>query len=158
MNRQRNMLTVVLIASVALSGCAETQTPRPTPPITTPVDTATPAASGSTATWELSEPASVTAESKTLDVAVTRLECANGVTGELIAPVVTYEADRVTIRIDAEPLTLGAANCLGNDAVPVTVVLSEPIGERALIDGGCAGADAEGTAPCVSNVRASFAP
>ncbi|WP_417554318.1 hypothetical protein [Microbacterium sp.] len=126
--------------------------------MTAPADSAAPAASGSTATWELIEPGSVTAESKTLDVAVTRLECANGVTGELLAPMVTYEADRVIIRIDAEPLDLEAANCLGNNAVPVTVALSEPIGERALVDGGCAGADAADTAPCLSDVRASFAP
>jgi hypothetical protein len=72
--------------------------------------------------------------------------------------MVTYEADRVIIRIDAEPLDLEAANCLGNNAVPVTVALSEPIGERALVDGGCAGADAADTAPCLSDVRASFAP
>ncbi|WP_226532495.1 hypothetical protein [Microbacterium paraoxydans] len=158
MSRRRNMLWTILVASVALAGCAEAQTPRPSPMTTAPAQSATPAESGSAATWDLVDPGSVTAESRTLDVAVTRLGCANGETGELLAPVVTYEAGEVIIRIDAEVLELEAANCLGNNAVPVTVVLSEAVGERALVDGGCIGLEAEGTAPCMSSVRASFAP
>lgn len=155
-DRQRNTLGVILIAFLALSGCAEAPTPQPTPTAPAPPTSTSPAASGSTATWELREPGSVSAESETIDVAVTRLECANGVTGELLAPVITYESDRVTVRIDAEKLVPEpVTTCIGNEAVPLTVVLSEPIGERALIDGGCDGVSA---APCESNVRASFAP
>ncbi|MDQ0726057.1 hypothetical protein [Microbacterium sp. W4I20] len=153
--RQRDVLGIILVASVVLSGCAAAPAPQPPPTTATPDPSDAPLVPGAPATWQLIDPDSVTSDSTTLEVEVTRLDCANGVTGELLAPVVTYDADRVTIRIDAEPTGSGAANCLGNDAVPVTVTLREPVGERTLVDGACISTDAERTAACESSERGS---
>lgn len=124
---------------------AETPSPEPAPP----------QAEGDTATWELLDPNDVSVESTILEVGAVRLECASGVTGELLDPVIVYESDQVVITIDAAPNGPGGANCQGNDVVPVTVELSEPLGERKLIDGACVPMEMHEIAPCVTSERAS---
>ncbi|MDF2508793.1 MAG: hypothetical protein K0Q52_2652 [Microbacterium sp.] len=153
-DRQRAVLGLTFIAAMALSGCAAA--PAAEPSATAATASETPVPTGAPATWQLIDESSVTPESTALEVQVTRLDCANGVTGELLSPAITYEAEQVTIRIDAEPNGLEAANCQGNDAVPVTVTLSEPIGQRTLIDGACVSTEARTTAECVTSERASF--
>lgn len=107
---------------------------------------------GDPATWELRDPGAVSAESRSLDIGVQRLGCSSGVTGEVLEPRVSYKRDRIVIQVDVAPFR-GAANCPGNDSVPVTVVLSEPVGERDLVDGACLSGDAVSTAPCWEPVR-----
>jgi hypothetical protein len=148
------MLTVIA-ASIALSGCAATPSSEPSPAAAV-APSETPMPTGAPATWQLIDGSTVTPDSTVLEVQVTRLDCANGVTGELLSPVVTYEPAQVTIRVDAKPNGLQAANCQGNDAVPLTVTLSEPIGQRTLIDGACISTEAQRTVECVSSERASF--
>jgi hypothetical protein len=109
--------------------------------------------SGETATWRISNPTSLGRYSTSIEVVVTRLGCSSGVTGETLAPVVTYKSEQNAIRIDVEPFGGGAADCQGNDAVPVTVQLDQPLGERTLIDGGCLRIDAADTAACTSDLR-----
>ena len=103
---------------------------------------------GETATWQVSNPAHLSKDSTSIDVAVTRLGCASGVTGEALSPVITYELEQIVILIDVEPLEGDAFDCQGNDAVAVVVQLDEPLGERKLIDGGCLRIDAADTAAC----------
>jgi len=105
------------------------------------------------ATWELAATAEVSAASTTIEVVATRLDCANGVTGDLEAPTVVYGVEEVVIRIDAAYDGDGAANCLGNDGVPVTVELAEPVGDRVLIDGACRETAATDTVFCEDPVR-----
>ncbi len=105
-------------------------------------------AQGDIATWELLDPVTVSATTTQFDVAVTRLACANGETGTVRAPRVFYEEDRVVITIDVDPLPDGAYTCQGNDAVAVSVTLSEPIGDRRLVDGACSQAGAVRTVFC----------
>lgn len=109
--------------------------------------------SGETATWRISNPTNLDRDSTSVEVVVTRLGCSSGVTGETLAPVVTYTSEQIAIRIDVEPLGGDAADCQGNDAVPVTVRLDSPLGERTLIDGGCLRIDAADTAACTSDMR-----
>lgn len=154
MSRRRFVPLVLLaVAPFALAACAGTASPEPRATAIVESPSAAPETSGASATWELVDPDSITPETTSLDVEVTRIECASGVTGDLLAPVVSYDEDRVTIRIDAAPRGMGAANCQGNDAVPVTVELAEPLGERVLIDGGCARADAQQTVYCTTSER-----
>jgi len=108
---------------------------------------------GDLATWELAAPASVTAETRSLDLRVTRAGCSGGVTGDVLAPRVQYEDDRVVVTTDVEPLGDGTWTCPGNDAVPVTVELDEALGDRELVDGGCLAAEAEGMRLCDDAVR-----
>ncbi|NJI59571.1 hypothetical protein HCX50_09050 [Microbacterium oxydans] len=153
-DRQRAMLGLTFIAAIALSGCAATPSSEPSPAAVASSDTPVP--TGAPATWQLTDDSRVTPDSMAFEVQVTRLDCANGVTGEMLSPVITYEAEQVTVRIDAKPNRLEAADCQGNDAIPVTVTLSEPIGQRTLVDGACVSTEARTTAECVASERASF--
>jgi hypothetical protein len=98
--------------------------------------------------WELTDPTAVTAESTTLDLGVTRLECSNGVTGDVLEPQVVYDDDRILIRTDVAPLGLEAADCRGNDVVPIVVELAEPVGDRDLVDAACGEDRAAATVFC----------
>jgi hypothetical protein len=106
---------------------------------------------GNIGTWQLLNAAEVTPESTTLQLGVTRLECSSGVTGTVLDPRVRVEQERIVIRTDVEPLPPGGYTCQGNDVVPVTVELNEPIGKRELVDAACLGGRAVNTAPCTDN-------
>ncbi len=161
---RRNHWLLLVLPLLALSACA--------PPnrgsdnqlraygTTSPPSTHSSAAtnSGIPATWELLNPDTVTAQSTVLDVAVTRFGCANGVTGEVLEPPrITYEAEQIVIQVDVAPLVLNEGdegfNCPGNDAVPITIELIEPIGERHLIDQACLSGPATRTAYCMTATR-----
>lgn len=96
-----------------------------------------PPAIGSPAIWVLAKPKSVSRASTSLELKVTRLECASGKTGTILQPVVSVGPGDIVIRADAEPLTGGGGDCQGNDSVTVTVPLPEPVGDRPLIDAAC---------------------
>lgn len=108
-------------------------------------------ASGDPATWELT--GDVTPESHALELGVTRLGCAGGVTGEVLEPQVVYEDDRIVITVDVATLGDGAYTCPGNDVVPVVVELDEPVGERTLVDGACLDGEAATTSFCGDELR-----
>jgi hypothetical protein len=71
-----------------------------------------------------------------LHVLVTERACsgASSPAGRLVAPIVTYEPDTVTMTLGVRPVG-GPATCPGNPALPVTVVLPEPLGDRTLVGG-----------------------
>lgn len=135
-------LTAAVALAMVLTGCHQSSTSGPTG-----------SEDGDTATWDVTNAADLTPESTTVSVAVTRLGCASGITGKTLSPDITYESERIVIRIDVEPFTEGAANCQGNDAVAKDVQLTEPLGQRILVDGGCLRADAADTAPCAQTNR-----
>lgn len=112
-------------------------TPRPAATSQTP-EAPAPPKEGDAALWQLIDAESVDADSTSLKLSVTRLGCAGGETGDVLEPRVTYEATRIVIQVDVEPLAVGTAHtCQGNNSVPITLELAEPIGERSLVDGGC---------------------
>lgn len=106
---------------------------------------------GEIATWALRNSSEVTSNSTMLQLGVTRLDCAGGVTGAVLDPLVKSEQDRIVIRADVEPLPPGAHNCQGNNAVPVTVHLDQPVGKRELVDAACLEDRAIDTAACTNN-------
>lgn len=126
-----------IMAAASLAGCGQAGGPG----------------AGEAATWTLLHPARVTAESTVIEVGVVRLGCSSGVTGELRRPEISYETDRIVIEIDVERFEGGAADCQGNDSVPLMVELTEPIGDRELVDGACLEGEAVGTAFCETAVR-----
>ena len=103
---------------------------------------------GETAVWELADPSGVSPQSEQVDLLVSRLECASGVTGATLPPVVSLGEADVVIRVDASWNGTSGGTCPANDLVPVTVQLGEPLGQRALVDGACLREDAAGTASC----------
>ena len=119
---------------------------------TPPDDTSPPPADGpepgDVATWILLEP--VTAESTDLVIGVTRLGCANGETGRVLPAVVEYGEDRIVIGVDVESRSDQPADCQGNDEVMFSVQLTEPIGQRDLVDAACLSGEAQGTSFCAA--------
>lgn len=80
---------------------------------------------------------------------VMRLGCNGGETGTVLPPDVAWSDDQITVTfgVDALPPE-GTYECPGNDVVPYEVELGQPIGERQLVDGGCASKVAAGTLFC----------
>lgn len=78
------------------------------------------------------DPASTGTE---LRVLINERECASGEppVGREILPVVLEEADSITITVLVEPVS-GGANCPSNPWHPITIDLSEPVGDRTLFD------------------------
>ncbi len=112
--------------------------------------------SGDSAQWELNNPSEVTAQSTTLSVAVSRLACASGETGKVLTPIIKYDETQILIRTDVQPLAGDAYTCPSNDIVPLTIELSEPVGERDLVDASCLDPEASTTSMCTdAGVRRS---
>lgn len=161
----RRSLLLLVVPVLVLSACtapnpdgSTSAPPAPatataSPPDSTP--SSPPTSDGETATWELLNPDTISAESRVLELAVTRLDCANGITGDVLAPRITYEAEQILIRVDVAPLPSDETHfsCVANDAVPITVELREAIGERTLIDQACSDSDATATTPCITATR-----
>lgn len=130
---RRSKVMVCALATVLLTGCAASEPPG-----------------AATATWQLASPGAVSPGSQELDVAVTRLGCAGGKTGSVLEPRVKYELDRILIRTNVVAVD-GAQECPGNDAVPVTINLEEPVGDRQLVDAACLDTEATDTIFCTDN-------
>lgn len=104
---------------------------------------------GTLAVWVLADPGAVTAETTRLDLLVTRVECASAFTGEVLPPRVTVSEERVAIRAEVERLDPGQGSlCPSNPYVPISVDLPEPLGDRTLLDEGCANEEFARTSHC----------
>lgn len=73
-----------------------------------------------------------------LNVLLTEYECASGTsaTGRIAPPLVTYGDSTITITFGIVPFAPGGAACQGNPATLAVLELTEPVGERHLLDGG----------------------
>lgn len=83
-------------------------------------------------TWELAD--SVGRDSDTIDVLATEIECASArsPSPDQIDTHVDYSEEEVSVLVYVDEIVGG--ECPGNPAVPFTVELAEPIGDRALLD------------------------
>ncbi len=92
----------------------------------------------------------MTSASTSIAILVSRLGCASGKTGTVLVPVYALTATAVILRTDVAVISSGEAQtCPGNDQVPITVVLPEPIGNRSLVDGACGQPPASTTSSCL---------
>ncbi|MDJ1114725.1 hypothetical protein [Microbacterium dauci] len=132
--RSRRAGIGLVVVALALTGCASMGL-----------------APSETGVWELE--ADPSPSSTSIEVGVSRLECASGVTGELSEPRVTAEDDRIVITTPVADNGSDDGECPGNDVVPLTVDLGEPIGERTLVDGACLSTEAADTELCADAVR-----
>lgn len=100
----------------------------------------------------MAEVGEISADTTTIHIGVSRLGCAGGETGTVLQPEVMYEHDSIVIRTSVVSLPAdGAYTCPGNDFVPITIRLSEPVGSRPLIDAACLDGPAATTAWCVDD-------
>ncbi len=95
-------------------------------------------APGDPATWDVDPARPPRAGATSFSALVTRVACAGGQTGEVLAPTVVETVESVTVTFTAAALGAGFHTCPGNDAVAAEVPLREPLGTRTLVDGGCA--------------------
>jgi hypothetical protein len=102
---------------------------------------------GEPAGWVVDPASPPDAASTSVAVLATPIGCGH----ELLDPIVTLEADRVMIRIDAVPI--GDAAACRSETVPVTVDLGEPLGDRTLVDGLCHRAEAVLWGECTQGDR-----
>lgn len=132
--------------------CAgETWTVRPNGQdvIVPPGDSVPAARQGDAAIWNVSRGAPVNGSATSVPVAVQRLACNSGVTGEVLEPTIDYRTNEVVVTIDVKPNGDGLHECQGNNRVPYEVVLTEPLGDRTLVDGQCVpGGEATTTSHC----------
>jgi hypothetical protein len=105
---------------------------------------------GDDAVWFISPEAEPDQSAETFEVDVMRVGCNGGVTGKVMEPSVDIADERITVTFSVEPVLGG--DCPGNDRVPYTVVVGEPIGDRELFDGGChVGMQGAQTTWCIDN-------
>lgn len=108
-----------------------------------------PSVDGDPATWVLAAPDEVTPRSTVLELSVTRIECASSFTGKVLEPVVTYGEDEVLIRAEVERHK-GGGLCPSNPWESFTLTLTEPVGDRVLVDAICREDPYSSQSHCVS--------
>ncbi|KQX76278.1 hypothetical protein [Aeromicrobium sp. Root472D3] len=89
------------------------------------------------AVWALGPGQPISTTSTSFTALVTRLGCNDGVTGDVVDPVVRTSRTRIVVTFQVTPGEPGAARCPGNRALPYVVDLEDPVGRRQLVDGRC---------------------
>jgi heat shock protein HslJ len=84
--------------------------------------------------WELDPDFPLDPETRTLHLLVVEAACASGQSpeGRIQEPVVDYRQEVILIGITIRSLG-PSANCMGNPRYPLTVELSEPLGDRRVV-------------------------
>lgn len=110
---------------------------------------------GDPATWTLADPPAVSEASTELKLSVTRVGCANGKTGELMAPQAWADETTIYVRVDAVPITdpAGSVECPSNAPTLTDLDLGEKLGPRRLVDAACFDATVRELAECDSDTR-----
>jgi len=87
------------------------------------------------ATWRIDPSAEIGPESTSVPVLLTERECASAQSpeGRVAEPLIEYTADSIVIVLRVQMI---GGDCPSNPEFPMTVELSEPIGQRTLIDAG----------------------
>ena len=108
---------------------------------------------GAGAVWRLARGTDIGPDDTDLTIEVMRVDCAGGVTGEVLGPVVEYKETQIVITQRVESLPPGGYTCPSNDLVPAEIELTEKIGDRELVDGECLYGDGSDTIFCETPVR-----
>jgi hypothetical protein len=93
-----------------------------------------PGVSSGPATWRLAHP--VGAEATSLDLLIQEGACASGKSpeGRILPPTVSYSPTAITISVRVATLP-GPQDCQGNSDYPLTVRLTDPVGDRMILGG-----------------------
>jgi hypothetical protein len=90
------------------------------------------------ASWALAEGQELDAETEQFVARVTEMNCASGQSseGRIVGPKVEYGDDAIIVTFAVRPPPGGEFHtCQGNPPTLVLVTLSEPLGDRQLLDG-----------------------
>ena len=151
--RAHQRVTVALATAaviVGLAACATTSPSLPAlptfpvPPEVLPTEAPVIPQDYASATWAL-DPAFPTPDASTVElhILVWEAACSGGTpaTSRISAPVVRYDSAAVTITLGVRPVSLPSGilvTCPGPPGTPAVLHLSQPLGSRRLLDGGCA--------------------
>ncbi|HEX6139908.1 MAG TPA: hypothetical protein VF013_05510 [Candidatus Limnocylindria bacterium] len=126
----RPIRTLAAAGALLLAGCSLILPPNDPSP-------SEPAIGVGTATWALSADEEIGPETQSFTAFVTERDCASGRSsqGRIVGPSIDYEADAVVVTFGVRGLG-GVQSCPSNPATRVEVRLREPLGQRALLDGG----------------------
>jgi hypothetical protein len=103
----------------------------------------------SVATWVVDPDEQVTASTTAFTAIVTRTGCSSGEQGEPETPEIEYTETEVRIAFRISP-HIDNGTCEGTPGVPYEIELSEPLGNRSLVDSEChPGSTAWATAFCL---------
>lgn len=126
-------LLAVLVAACATGGA--TPSPSPEPPGASPG--ASPSGEVGAATWWV-DPAELPLDPATMVIRAVLVEraCASGLSpeGRVLAPRIEYGQDAIVIDVEVVRRE-GDQDCQGNPEYPIEIELSEPLGDRTLVDG-----------------------
>lgn len=95
-------------------------------------------ANASEAVWHLDPDVPPPGPNATSFVAmVTERACSSGrdISDILLPPAIQYGEDLVVVSLYVEPLAASAADCIGTPPTRFTIELTEPLGDRQLVDG-----------------------
>ncbi len=128
------VLTLVIVAACGTSTPSVAPSALPSdPPSVEPSG----AAAGAASWWVDTTLIPLAPETTEIKGFVVETACASGQSpdGRVQEPVIEYGAESVavTYTVTSRP---GGQDCQGNPEFPVTFTLSEPLGERTLLDGG----------------------
>ena len=116
------LLLAAVAVLMALSGCGGDE-PEPR--------------RGEAATWKVDPVRPPQATDMKVLALVSRVECAGGRTGRVLAPVVAEDEQRVVVTYTVERTPDKGATCPGNQPVGQTFTLEQALGNRPLFDGSC---------------------
>ncbi|WP_148307878.1 hypothetical protein [Actinoplanes friuliensis] len=96
---------------------------------------------GEPAAWYLAPGQNLQSSSRTFTALVSRVDCNNGITGEVLTPEVRSTGAKVIVAFTVAAKQAEYGLCQGNNKVPYQVDLGEPWDDRTLVDGLCLTAD-----------------
>ncbi len=132
-------LTVMSFALVACAGPAPSSSPSSAPSAPAAEPSTAPPADGQAqpAVWWVAPGETLGATTTTIKAILNERACASGQSpeGRVQEPVIEYTAEAVTVTISVAGRG-GVQDCPSNPEFPITITLTEPLGDRALLDGG----------------------
>jgi hypothetical protein len=129
---------VLTLVFVAACGTTTPSAAPSSPPSDPPSAEPSGAAAGDATWWVDTTLIPLAPETTEIKGFVIETACASGQSpeGRVNEPVIEYGAESVTVTFTIVPPPGDAQDCPSNPEFPVTVTLTEPLGERALLDGG----------------------
>jgi hypothetical protein len=129
-------LLAVLVAACTTGGATPSLSSEP-PASPSPSPAISPSGEVGAASWWV-DPAELPLDPATTIIPAVLVEraCASGMSpeGRVLPPAIEYGADEIVITVSVEPRE-GDQDCQGNPEFPLRIQLSEPLGDRTLVDG-----------------------
>jgi len=88
------------------------------------------------AVWGVARDQHLTAKTTEFWAVITRTGCSSGEQGQPQTPIVDYTETTITITVRIKP-HIDSGTCEGTADVPYRILLTQPLGQRTMLDGAC---------------------